>query len=108
MAKKMWGTRFAKQTRSQLADKFASSISYDQKLAKYDVLGSIAHAEMLGKSKIISSSDARSIIKGLNAILKEINNGKFRFDYNAEDIHTNIITSLRKKIGKTEGWVKKQ
>ena len=101
MAKKMWGTRFAKQTRSQLVDKFASSISYDQKLAKYDVLGSIAHAEMLGKSKIISSSDARSIIKGLKAILKEINSGKFRFDYNAEDIHTNIITSLRKKIGKT-------
>jgi len=98
MAKKMWGTRFTKKT-SELADKFTSSISYDKKLARYDVLGSIAHAEMLGRSKIISTAEARLIIKGLNAILKEINNGIFRFDYNAEDIHTNITNSLRKKIG---------
>ena len=95
---KLWGTRFIKKT-SILADKFTSSISYDKKLARYDVLGSIAHAKMLGKSKIITSVEAKVIIKGLNAILREINNGKFRFDYNAEDIHTNITNSLRRKIG---------
>jgi len=98
MAKKLWGSRFAEKTNA-LTDKFTSSIAYDKKLAKYDVLGSIAHARMLGESKIIASSEAKLIIKGLNAILKEINSGKFRFDYQAEDIHTNIDNALRKKIG---------
>ena len=98
MAKKLWGSRFAKKTNA-LTDKFTSSIAYDKKLAKYDVLGSIAHARMLGESKIIASSEAKLIIKGLNAILKEINSGKFHFDLQAEDIHTNIDNALRKKIG---------
>lgn len=98
MTKKLWGTRFTKKT-SALTDKFTSSISYDKKLAKYDVLGSIAHARMLGKAKIIAASEARLIVKGLNAILKKIKNAKFKFDYNAEDIHTNINNALRKKIG---------
>ena len=95
---KLWGTRFTKKT-NILANKFTSSISYDKKLARYDVLGSIVHAKMLGRSKIITPVEARLIVKGLNAILKEINKGKFRFDYNAEDIHTNITNSLRRKIG---------
>jgi len=98
MTKKLWGTRFTKKT-SALTDKFTSSISYDKKLAKYDVLGSIAHARMLGKAKIIAASEAKLIVKGLNAILKEIKNAKFKFDYNAEDIHTNINNALKKKIG---------
>jgi argininosuccinate lyase len=98
MAKKLWGSRFNKRTNA-LTNKFTSSISYDKKLAKYDVLGSIAHAKMLGQSKIIAPTDAKLIVKGLNAILNEIKSGKFRFDYNAEDIHTNIANTLRKRIG---------
>ncbi len=100
MAKKLWGSRFAKKT-SILTDRFTSSISYDKKLAEYDVLGSIAHTKMLGKSKIIPSPDAKIIVKGLRAILKEINikKDKFPFDKSAEDIHTNINNILRKKIG---------
>lgn len=98
MAKKLWGTRFTKKT-SALTDKFTSSISYDRKLAKHDVLGSIAHAKMLGKAKIIAAPEAKLIVKGLGAILKEIENGKFKFDYNAEDIHTNITNALKRKIG---------
>jgi argininosuccinate lyase len=98
MSKKMWGGRFSKKT-SALADRFTSSIAYDKKLAKYDVLGSIAHVKMLGRCRIIKSAEAKLIIKGLNAILKEINNGTYRLDYSAEDIHTNIANSLRKKIG---------
>lgn len=100
MAKKLWGTRFTKGT-SALADKFTSSISYDKKLAKYDVLGSIAHAKMLGRSKIIPAGDAIKIVKGLKAILREINlkQDKFKFDESTEDIHTNITNILRKKIG---------
>jgi argininosuccinate lyase len=97
MAKKLWGTRFAKITHA-LTDKFTSSIAFDQRLAKYDILGSIAHARMLGKQKIIPLKDAQAIIKGLNLILKDIQSGKFIFDPGAEDIHSNIQELLAKKI----------
>jgi len=98
MAKKLWGTRFGKKT-NILTDKFTSSIAFDQRLVKYDILGSIAHARMLGKQKIIPGKDSRQIIKGLNALLKDVISGKFKFDPNAEDIHSNIQELLAKKIG---------
>ena len=99
MAKKLWGTRFSKKT-SLLTDRFTSSISFDKRLAKYDVLGSIAHAKMLGKQGIIPKPDSASIVKGLNAIMQDLKNGKFKFDPGAEDIHSNIQEALLKKIGK--------
>jgi len=98
MAKKLWGTRFARKT-SVLANKFTSSISFDKRLAKYDILGSIAHAKMLGKQGIIPSKDARLIVKGLGSILKDVVSGKFKFDFDAEDIHSNIQEALIKRIG---------
>lgn len=98
MSKKLWGTRFAKKTHA-LTDKFTSSIAFDQRLAKYDVLGSIAHAKMLGKQKIIPQKDSQQIIKGLKHILKDVSGGKFKFDPAAEDIHSNIQELLTKKIG---------
>ncbi len=99
MAKKLWGSRFAKKT-SALTDKFTSSISYDKRLAKYDVLGSIAHARMLGRKKIIPPKEALLIIKGLKSILKDILNNKFKFDLDAEDVHSNIQEVLFSKVGK--------
>ncbi|MFA6358128.1 MAG: argininosuccinate lyase [Candidatus Omnitrophota bacterium] len=98
MAKKLWGTRFSKKTNA-LTDKFTSSITFDQRLAKYDIIGSIAHAKMLGKQKIIPQKDSQQIVRGLNAILKDVNSGKFKFDPQAEDIHSNIQELLAKKIG---------
>ncbi|MCK9572531.1 MAG: argininosuccinate lyase [Candidatus Omnitrophica bacterium] len=98
MAKKLWGSRFSKKT-SALTDRFTSSIAFDQRLAKYDILGSLAHAKMLGKQKIIPSQDAKKIIKGLNVLLKDVISGKFKFDPTAEDIHSNIQELLTKKIG---------
>jgi len=98
MTKKLWGTRFSKKT-SALTNKFTSSISFDKRLAKYDVLGSIAHARMLGKQRIIPLKDSSSIIKGLNSILTDLEKGKFKFDLQAEDIHSNIQDILFKKIG---------
>ncbi|MDD5432615.1 MAG: argininosuccinate lyase [Candidatus Omnitrophica bacterium] len=98
MSKKLWGTRFPKKTNS-LTDRFTSSISFDKRLAKYDVLGSIAHAKMLGRQKIIPAKDANLIVKGLSSILKDINTGKFKFSPEAEDIHSNIQDLLSKKIG---------
>jgi argininosuccinate lyase len=95
---KLWGSRFAKKT-NILTDRFTSSISFDNRLVKYDILGSIAHAQMLGKQKIIPLKDASLIVKGLNSILKEIKKGKFKFDPRAEDIHSNIQDMLLKRIG---------
>jgi argininosuccinate lyase len=100
MAKKLWGTRFPKKP-SALTEKFTSSISFDKRLAKYDILGSIAHAKMLGIQKIIPKKDATLIVKGLKSILKDVNNGKFRFDERQEDIHSNIQYALIKRIGKS-------
>ncbi|OGX19602.1 MAG: argininosuccinate lyase, partial [Omnitrophica WOR_2 bacterium RBG_13_44_8b] len=99
MSNKLWGSRFPKNT-CALTDRFTSSIAYDKRLAKYDILGSIAHARMLGKQKIIPAKDARVIITGLNAILKDVKSGKFKFDPRAEDIHSNIQDALLKKVGK--------
>ncbi|MDD5595741.1 MAG: argininosuccinate lyase [Candidatus Omnitrophica bacterium] len=98
MSKKLWGTRFPKKT-CLLTDKFTSSIAFDKRLAKYDVLGSIAHARMLGNKKIIPGKEANLIVQGLNAILKELEKGKFKFDLGAEDVHSNIQDMLFKKIG---------
>ncbi len=98
MTKKLWGARFEKAT-SALADRFSSSISFDKRLAVYDVKGSLAHVKMLGKCKIINRKDSQKITQGLNSILKELLFGKFKFDLNAEDIHTNIQNALSKKVG---------
>ncbi len=95
---KFWGSRFAKKTDS-LADQFSFSISYDYRLAIYDVLGSIAHANMLGKCKIISKKDASEIVSGLKKIGKQLEEETFKFDTKAEDIHTNIQSALKKLIG---------
>ncbi len=100
MAKKLWGTRFGKKTNS-LTDKFTSSITFDQRLAKYDILGSIAHAKMLAKQKIIPSRDSVKIVRGLNSILKDVNMGRFKFDPRAEDIHSNIQELLDSKVGES-------
>jgi argininosuccinate lyase len=98
MAKKLWGSRFARKT-SALADKFTSSIAFDKRLAKYDILGSIAHAKMLGEQKIIPARDAHAIVKGLKSILRDVQEGKFKFNPQAEDIHSDIQEALLKRAG---------
>src|ERR1035441_174031 len=96
---KLWGARFDKKS-DPLADQFTFSISYDHRLAKYDVEGSIAHARMLGKQGIIPRTDAAKIIAGLQKILLKIETDKFTFDPKAEDIHTEIQNQLKSLIGK--------
>ena len=96
---KLWGARFDKKS-DPLADLFTFSISYDHRLAKYDVMGSIAHAQMLSKQGIIPKTDAAKIVTGLRKILLQIEAGKFKFDPSAEDIHTDIQKRLKALIGK--------
>lgn len=98
MAKKLWGSRFPKKT-CTLTDRFTSSISFDQRLARYDILGSIVHAQMLGKQKIILVKDAALIVKGLKAILKIVEKRQFKFNPDSEDIHSSIQEALVKQIG---------
>lgn len=95
---KFWGSRFQGGS-DELADRFSFSIGYDQRLAKYDVLGSIAHAQMLGKCGIIPKTDAQKIVAGLKKIGRQIAKGAFSFDPQAEDVHTNIQSALKKLIG---------
>src|SRR5580693_4246405 len=95
---KLWGARFDKKSHP-LADQFTFSISYDYRLAKYDVIGSIAHAQMLGKQGIIPKTDATKIITGLKKILRQIEEYKFGFDPRTEDIHTEIQNKLKTLIG---------
>ena len=68
---KLWGGRF-KQKATKLVEEFTSSINVDNRLAKYDCLGTIAHIKMLAKSKIISDSEAKKLIISLQKILSEI------------------------------------
>jgi len=95
---KLWGARFSKKS-DPLADAFTFSISYDHRLAKYDVKGSIAHALMLGKQGIIPKIDADKIVAGLKKILLQIEAGKFKYDPKAEDIHTDIQNKLKALAG---------
>ena len=100
--KKPWGGRFRENTASSV-EKFTESVSFDQRLAAYDIEGSIAHARMLGKQGIIPGSDATRIVKGLKSIASDIESGKFRFREELEDVHMNIEAELIKRIGPAGG-----
>ncbi len=99
MAKeKLWGGRFSKAT-DTLVDDFNSSIRFDARMYAQDILGSQAHAEMLGRQGIIPKEDAALIIKTLGEIKTDIEEGKVEFLIDAEDIHMNIETILISRIG---------
>ena len=96
---KLWGGRFLRSTSPQV-EAFTHSLSVDQRLAKQDLLGSIAHAQMLGKTAIIPRSDARRIVEGLKSLLRDLDRGKLDLDQNSEDIHTALQNALERRIGK--------
>jgi len=96
--KKPWAGRFSEDT-SSIVESFTESVSFDHRLWRYDIEGSIAHAKMLGKQGIISKDDSKKIVRGLQDIAKEIETGKFKFRQDLEDIHMNIEAALIKKAG---------
>jgi len=96
--KKPWSGRFTHKT-SGLVESFTESISFDKRLWRHDIRGSIAHAKMLAKQGIITAREAAAIEKGLLEIAAEIEAGKFRFRNELEDIHMNIEAELARKIG---------
>lgn len=95
---KLWGGRFSKKS-DPLADQFSFSLSYDKRLAKHDIAGSIAHATMLGTCKIIPAKDAQKIVHGLKKLQAQVAANKFKFNDTDEDVHTNIQNALKKLIG---------
>ncbi|MDG3146262.1 argininosuccinate lyase [Streptococcus suis] len=101
-AKKLWGGRF-EASLEEWVEEFGASIRFDQKLAKYDIQGSLAHVQMLGATGIISLEEAQSIQAGLEELLNDYEAGKLVFDIQNEDIHMNIESLLTEKIGSVAG-----
>ena len=95
---KMWAGRFQKALNEQ-ADDFNSSISFDCRMYKQDITGSMAHAAMLGACGIITKDESEKIIDGLQAILDDITDGKLPIDMNAEDVHMFVEAELTKRLG---------
>ena len=100
----IWGNRIKKNT-SSIFQKVGSSIDVDKRLYKEDIIGSIVHAEMLFKQKIITFKIKNKIVYGLNKIKKEITNKKFEFNKKYEDIHINIEKRLFEIIGEDAGFI---
>ena len=94
----LWKGRFQKAL-SKTTNDFNSSISFDSRMYKEDIEGSIAHATMLGKCGIIKEEDAEDIVICLKGILNDIENGDLKIDMEAEDIHTFIEGELTKRLG---------
>ena len=97
---KMWAGRFKKEVDSKVND-FNSSISFDGRMYRHDIMGSIAHATMLGKTGIIDPAESEKIIAGLTGILADLDSGALSFDMEAEDIHMFIEAELTKRLGDT-------
>lgn len=100
MADKMWAGRFSKELDKRVND-FNSSISFDARMYRQDIRGSIAHATMLGDTGIIDKGESEKIVEGLNGILADIDSGKLLFDPNAEDIHMFVEQVLTERLGDT-------
>lgn len=94
----MWAGRFKKEVDEKVND-FNSSISFDCAMYEQDILGSIAHATMLGEQEIIDPEESKLIVAGLKGILEDINTGKLDFDPSAEDIHMFVEAELTARLG---------
>lgn len=101
-SQEMWGGRFAAQP-SDIMQAINASIDIDQRMAREDIAGSIAHAAMLAACGIISEADGKAIQAGLEVILGEIESGKFAFSRELEDIHMNVEARLKALIGDAAG-----
>jgi argininosuccinate lyase len=97
---KLWGGRFTEST-DAFVEAFTASIDFDQRLYRYDIAGSVAHASMLSHVGIITVDECRTIVAGLEDIQAEIERGDFAWSVELEDIHMNIEARLIERIGET-------
>ena len=89
------------QSLSEVARRYSESASFDRRLYRHDIAGSIAHVTALVKAGIVSAAEQKQIEAGLREIEKELDSGKFQWDASLEDVHMNIESALTKKIGET-------
>jgi argininosuccinate lyase len=94
----LWGGRF-KSSPAEAFERLNASISFDIRLAPYDIRGSIAHARMLGECGIVTAEESEELVRGLEAVLAEIEAGEFSWTLKDEDVHTAIERRLREMIG---------
>ena len=102
MSNRMWGGRFASGP-AAIMEEINASIDFDKRLASQDIRGSLAHAEMLGKTGILSGQDVEAIQGGLKAVQAEIDAGTFTFSRALEDIHMNVESRLKDIVGPAAG-----
>ncbi len=95
---KMWAGR-TDGTTEKIADDFNSSIHFDSRMYRQDITGSMTHAAMLAKQGIITESDADTLIDGLEGILKDLDSGALKFDWECEDIHMFVEQVLTQRLG---------
>ena len=95
---KTWSGRFNEPV-SELVKKYTGSIDFDKRLAKWDIQGSLAHAEMLKQAGVLSAADVADIQQGMTEILADIENGRIEWSLDLEDVHMNIEKRLTDKIG---------
>ena len=100
MANSLWAGRFSKEIDSKVND-FNSSVSFDARMYRQDIRGSIAHATMLGDCGVIEKHESEKIVEGLKGILADIDSGKLLIDPNAEDIHMFVEQELTNRLGDT-------
>lgn len=96
--KKLWSGRFNEPT-DAFVEAFTASVEFDQRLYRYDIQGSIAHATMLAKSGILTAAERDAIIQGLESIQERIEKGEFNWSVALEDVHMNIESALTEAIG---------
>jgi argininosuccinate lyase len=98
----LWSGRFATPPDASVIG-FTSSLELDKRIAQYDVRGSIAHARMLGRQKIIDPHDAKTLVEGLERIAVELESGRFAWPTDAEDVHTVVERRLGELVGGVAG-----
>jgi argininosuccinate lyase len=96
--KKLWSGRFSEPT-DAFVEAFTASVEFDQRLYRYDIQGSIAHATMLARAGILSTTERDSIIAGLERIREQIESGEFDWSVELEDVHMNVEARLTSAIG---------
>ncbi|HEX5128300.1 MAG TPA: lyase family protein, partial [Usitatibacter sp.] len=95
---KAWSGRFAEPI-DALTQRFNASVDFDRRLAEFDIQGSLAHARMLARAKILSAGDLAAIERGMSAIQDEIRSGRFGWTQAREDVHLNIEARLTELVG---------
>ncbi|HEX2728977.1 MAG TPA: lyase family protein, partial [Rubrobacteraceae bacterium] len=94
----LWGGRFGASP-AEAFERLNASIPFDARLAPYDIRGSIAHAKMLGEQEIVSDEEAARLVRGLEAVMEEVEAGRFSWTLADEDVHTAVERRLREIVG---------